>query len=128
MRISDWSSDMCSSDLSADSDESFERRVIRALADIVESPAGALWSIGDNYLPIAAAWNLSPASLSAVDVAAVEGFFKEHDEVWDLTREDEAMAEAPGACRQLLETLRAIPEAWALIPLLHQDRSEEHTS
>ena len=106
----------------ADSDESFERRVIRALADIVESPAGALWSIGDNYLPIAAAWNLSPASLSAVDVAAVEGFFKEHDEVWDLTREDEAMAEAPGACRQLLETLRAIPEAWALIPLLHQDR------
>jgi putative PEP-CTERM system histidine kinase len=106
----------------AKSDESFERRVIRALADIVDCPAGALWSIGDNFLPIAAAWNLSPASLSAVDVAAVEQFFKEHHEVWDLAHEDKAMVGAPEACSQLLGALRGIPGAWAMVPLLHQDR------
>ncbi|MGF1630361.1 MAG: XrtA/PEP-CTERM system histidine kinase PrsK [Kiloniellaceae bacterium] len=107
---------------STESDESFERRVIRALADIVDSPAGALWSVGDNFLPIAAAWNLSPASLSALDTTAAEAFFKEHNQAWDLYDDHGMPAGAPVACEQLLSALRAIPEAWVLVPLLHQDR------
>ena len=106
----------------AESDESFERRVIRALADIVDSPAGALWSVGDNHLPIAAAWNLSPTSLSAVEMASVEDYLKSRDQVLDLTEEDDDIADAPEACARLLEALKAIPGAWVLIPLLHQDR------
>ncbi|MCH8037165.1 MAG: PEP-CTERM system histidine kinase PrsK [Proteobacteria bacterium] len=106
----------------ADSAESFERRVIRALADIVDSPAGALWSVGDNHLPIAAAWNLSPASLTAIDMTAVEDFLKAQDQVRDLTGDDGTAAGAPAAYGQLQAALRAIPEAWVLIPLLHQDR------
>ena len=106
----------------AESDESFERRVIRALADIVDSPAGALWSVGDNHLPIAAAWNLSPTSLSALEMASVEDYLKSRDQVWDLTEDDDDIADAPGACARLLEALKAIPDAWVLIPLLHQHR------
>ncbi len=107
---------------STDSDESFERRVIRALADMVDSPAGTLWSVVDGHLPIAAAWNLSPASITTLDMAAVEGFLKSHDQVLDLTDGNEALANAPEACCALIAALRAIPEAWVLVPLLHQDR------
>ncbi|WP_299616414.1 XrtA/PEP-CTERM system histidine kinase PrsK [Pelagibius sp.] len=106
----------------AESDESFERRVIRALADIVDSPAGALWSVGDNHLPIAAAWNLSPTSLSAVEMASVEDYLKSRDQVLDLADDEDDIADAPEACARLLEALKAIPDAWVLIPLLHQDR------
>ena len=107
---------------SADSAESFERQVIRALADIVDSPAGALWSVGENHLPIAAAWNLSPASLTALDMTAIEDFLKAQDQVRDLTGDDGTLAGAPAAYGQLQAALRAIPEAWVLISLLHQDR------
>ena len=107
---------------SADSAESFERRVIRALADIVDSPAGALWGVGENHLPIAAAWNLSPASLTALDMTAVEDFLKAQNQVQDLTEDDGTVAGAPAAYGQLRAALRAIPEAWVLIPLLHRDR------
>lgn len=106
----------------AESDESFERRVIRALADIVDSPAGALWSVGDNHLPIAAAWNLSPTSLSGLEMASVEDYLKARDQVLDLADEDGDIADAPEACARLLEALKAIPDAWVLIPLLHQHR------
>jgi putative PEP-CTERM system histidine kinase len=107
---------------SADSTESFERQVIRALADIVDSPAGALWSVGENHLPIAAAWNLSPASLTALDMTAIEDFLKAQDQVRDLTGDDGTLAGAPASYGQLQAALQTIPEAWALIPLLHQDR------
>jgi putative PEP-CTERM system histidine kinase len=105
-----------------DTDESFERRVIRALADIVDSPAGALWHVGENHLPIAAAWNLSPASVTALDMAEVEEFLKTHDTVRDLTRNYGDSDEVPAAFDHLLAILRGISDAWALVPLLHQDR------
>ena len=107
---------------SADSDESFEHRVIRALADMVDSPAGALWSVADNYLPIAAAWNISPASLSTVDLPALESFFRENDQVWDLSSDHVTPDGLPADCAPLLAALRATPEAWVLVPLLHQHR------
>lgn len=106
---------------STDSVERFERQIIRALADIVDSPAGALWSVGNNHLPIAAAWNLSPASLTTLDTTGVEDYFKANDQVWDLTDHSTTMADAPKACGQLLAILRGIPEAWVLVPLLHQE-------
>lgn len=106
---------------SSDSVEMFERQIIRALADIVDSPAGALWSVGENHLPIAAAWNLSPASLAALDTSAVADYFKANDKVWDLTDNSVTIANVPEACGELLTALRDNPDAWVLVPLLHQD-------
>lgn len=110
----------------ADGAESFERRVIRALADIVDSPAGALWSVSENHLPIVAAWNLSPASLTALDMAAIENHLKSRDQVRDLTVDNTGdkgeQTTSPAAYGRLMAALRAIPEAWVLVSLLHQDR------
>ena len=106
---------------STDSVERFERQIIRALADIVDSPAGALWSVSENHLPIAAAWNLSPASLATLDTAVVADYFRAHDQVWDLTDNSVTIANVPEACGELLTALRENPAAWVLVPLLHQD-------
>ena len=106
---------------STDNLESFEQQVIRALADIVDSPAGALWDVYDNHLPIAAAWNLAPTSHTNLDMAAIEGYLKSAEKVRNLSSEDDGLAAAPSAYAELVASLRAIPRAWVLIPLLHQE-------
>jgi len=101
----------------ADSTETFDRRIIRALADIVDSPAGALWSVGETHLPIAAGWNVSPASLAGIDVAALVKYFETHDQVREISGPRPFPAEAPAACHSLAAELQRIPQAWVLIPL-----------
>src|SRR3546814_20288537 len=87
MRISDWSSDVCSSDLirrfladhlqqqkfdyrqewrrllqrisAGDRDEPLDLRVVKALADLLDSPAGALWYVEESSLALATTWNRS---------------------------------------------------------------------
>lgn len=105
----------------AGSGEPFDRRIVRALADIVDSPAGALWSVSETHFPIAAGWNVSPASLADLDVPALVDYFEERDQVWEISKPDAFPKEAPEACHELVKTLRAIPDAWVLIPLKHQE-------
>ncbi len=107
---------------STDNLESFEQQVIRALADIVDSPAGALWDTHDDHLQIAAAWNLAPTSLTTPDLAAIEGYLQSAEKVRNLSSQDDNLAAAPLAYAELVASLRAIPGAWVLIPLLHQER------
>src|SRR3546814_8575348 len=76
MRISDWSSDVCSSDL--------DLRVVKALADLLDSPAGALWYVEESSLALATTWNLPVFSLAGSDAAALADFFHAHEEVVDL--------------------------------------------
>src|SRR3546814_7351793 len=80
MRISDWSSDVCSSDLirrfladhlqkqkfdyrqewrrllqrisAGDLEEPLDLRVVKALADLLDSPAGALWYLEGSSLAL----------------------------------------------------------------------------
>jgi len=104
----------------SDSAEPFDRRIVRALADIVDSPAGALWSVSETHLPIAVGWNLSPGSLVDLDVPALTTYFAEPDHVSEITRPDSFPPEAPAACHQLAAALRGIPDAWVLVPLCHQ--------
>ena len=106
----------------ADSGENFERRIIRALADIVDSPAGALWNVSETHFPIAAGWNLSPASLADIDAPTLVSYFEEHARAWELSKTTAFPADAPGACHQLARMLREIPQAWVLVPLRHQER------
>jgi putative PEP-CTERM system histidine kinase len=106
----------------ADSAEPFDRRIVRALADIVDSPAGALWGVSETHFPIATGWNLSPASLADVEVPELVSYFESQDQVREITQPDAFPADAPFACQDLAATLRQIPEAWVLIPLRHQGR------
>ena len=102
--------------------ETFDRRILRALADIVDSPAGALWDLGETHLPIAAGWNLSPASLVDLEVKALAGYFAEQDQVIEISQAAPFPEDAPAACHELAEALRRIPDAWVLVPLCHQGR------
>jgi len=106
----------------SDTAETFDRRILRALADIVDSPAGALWSVGETHLPIAAGWNLSPASLVDLEVKTLANYFAEQDRVVEISRHSPFPEDAPPACHELADALCRIPEAWVLVPLCHQGR------
>lgn len=106
----------------ADSDEPFERRIIRALADIVGSPAGGLWGVSETHLPIAAGWNLSPASLVDVDAPSLVRYFEEDGRVREIAETAAVAPDAPDACKRLAQALREIPHAWVLVPLCHHQR------
>ncbi|MPZ12393.1 MAG: PEP-CTERM system histidine kinase PrsK [Kiloniellaceae bacterium] len=106
----------------ADSAETFDRRVVRALADIVDSPAGALWNVSETHLSIAAGWNVSSGSIVDLEIPPLVSFFGAHDQVWEIGETAALPDDAPSACHDLVAALRRIPDAWVLIPLRHQDR------
>lgn len=96
------------------SGEQLRVRVIRAVADTVDSPAGGLWlSDGDNtaFAPVAA-WNM-PLGALAVGPEFADCF---RDGKWIV--ELNQAAEDP----RIPEALRATPRAWLAVPLSHLGR------
>lgn len=102
---------------------SLEERVIRAVADITDSPGGILLSLGDRgQLELAARWQWATASVpaEALSPEAASGL-EASGYIADL---DELRAGRPGrnpgfdVPAWLLED----PRAWALVPLLHYER------
>lgn len=96
----------------SDQDEELQVRIIRALAEFVDSPAGALWSSsGSVGYRQTAVWKLPfpRESKLASDDRFVIGF---RDGGWIQERSSEAAAEAwPFASRK----------AWLAVPLSHRD-------
>ncbi len=107
--------------LSADSSpQSIQQRSIHALADLVESPAGALWlRQGDRSFRPSARWNM-PA-VNAVEPAdgLLAKFLERTGWVIDLAEH----ASAPEHYRDLSlpEWLASLPGAWLVVPLPSPD-------
>ena len=103
-----------------DAETSLNARVIRAVADITDSPAGLLLTPGeDGQLELAARWQWPTADVPATALPLGHcRFFEQHGYVADLDalRGGRASAEAAAAVPQWL---RDDPRAWALVPLLH---------
>jgi putative PEP-CTERM system histidine kinase len=103
--------------LSADSSpQSIQQRSIHALADLVESPAGALWlAHGDQSFRPSARWNMS--AVNAVEPAdgSLGRFLERTGWVIDLAEH----ASAPERYRELSipEWLVSLPGAWLVVPL-----------
>jgi putative PEP-CTERM system histidine kinase len=102
--------------LAADSSpQGIQQRAINALADLVESPAGALWLKQDASFRPAARWNL-PA-ITAVE--AIDGplgrFLERTGWVIDLGEYASAPERYPDLA--LPEWLIALPGAWLVVPL-----------
>ena len=103
--------------LSADSSpQSIQQRSIHALADLVESPAGALWlRHGDQSFLPSARWNMS--TVNAVEPAdgSLCKFLERSGWVIDLAEH----ASAPGRYSELSlpEWLVSLPGAWLVVPL-----------
>jgi len=105
--------------LSADSSpQSVQQRSVHALADLVESPAGALWLRDEQSFRPSARWNM-PA-VNAVEPAdgSLGKFLEKTGWVVDLAE----YASAPQRYPELTlpEWLVSLPRAWLVVPLPSQ--------
>jgi putative PEP-CTERM system histidine kinase len=102
---------------------SIEERVIRAVADITDSPAGMLLTPGDaGQLELAARWQWKTAEVPAEAMDSIRvRLFENSGYIADL---DELRAGRCGTDTQFKppDWLLSDPRAWALVPLLHYER------
>ena len=102
--------------------EDVTEAVLRAVADIVDSPAGALWFIDDNrfYVPIARVGleNMIPPTLNESDVL-IEFM---SDTGWVVNMDEYRVT--PGKYQGLMmpQWLLEIERAWLLVPLVENEQ------
>lgn len=93
------------------------QRVIRGLADMVESPAGALWlrEFPGGKLTQSARWNLPECAAAEEATGALAGFLE--DSGWVLNLEE--YRHLPGRYQGLTlpSWLAELPNAWLVVPL-----------
>ena len=103
--------------LSADSSpQGIQQRSIHALADLVESPAGALWlTHGDQSFRPSARWNMSAVNAVEPVDGSLGRFLERTGWVIDLAEH----VSAPERYRDLSipEWLVSLPGAWLVVPL-----------
>ncbi|MEM8799093.1 MAG: XrtA/PEP-CTERM system histidine kinase PrsK [Pseudomonadota bacterium] len=106
--------------------EPLNRRIIRAVCDIVDSPGGLLWlpEAGNETASVmlpAERWNFGSASdIVELDVSALRKFLTEKSWVIDLDqmRDDENAYEGI----RLPDAMLANEQCWLLLPLIHKDQ------
>lgn len=97
---------------------SLEARAIRAVADILDSPAGAIWLYQDDRCVLEGAWNMAASSLNEKQSQSLTRFLRETERVIDL---DETLTDHEQYKNLTIpEPLRNIAQAWLIVPLLHQ--------
>jgi len=106
---------------SANDGLSIHQRVLKGIAQIVESPAGALWVRDDNeqYYPVAA-WNINTMNkkVSPNDSNFLK-FLEVHQSVIDI---HEYQKHSKHYEHLLLpEWIMLIPKAWLIVPILHEE-------
>lgn len=92
-------------------------RVIQAIADIVESPGGALWLRQDDRYVVYAAWNMAVSSLRADEATSMVRFLEERQWLIDVVE----VQENPSKYGDLTlpDSLSEMKNAWIIIPLTH---------
>ena len=99
------------------STQSVQERVIVALADLVESPGGALWLKGESRGYVQAArWNLPAAGGVEPADGALATFLVRTGWVADLAEFRDHPSRYPGLA--LPDWLADLPSAWIVVPLL----------
>lgn len=106
-----------------DKSQPLEQRVVQAVADIAESPAGLLLAPDDNGdLVLAARWQWAAADVPAVALSAsAAAFFEKQSFILDL---DDVRSghDFRGESAVVPDWLRDETRAWALVPLIHYER------
>ena len=96
------------------------QNITRAVANLAQSPAGILWSLGENgRFDLDANWQMPPPK-STMDLHPIAGWLRENEWIIDI---DEWKIEPDlyGNLRMPRE-LAEIPGAWLVIPLLFGER------
>ena len=104
-----------------DTSVSSAERSIRALANLVESPGGALWLRDGAQGGFAqqARWNMAPVRVTEPADGSLARFLATSGWVIDL-RQYRAQAARYGSL-QLPDWLRALPSAWLVVPIVLED-------
>ena len=95
---------------------SVHERVILALANLVESPAGALWLVQDGrgYQP-SGRWNMPPINAVEPEDGALSRFLRRTG--WVVNVADQAISPEQYPGLEFPRWLGAIPDAWLIVPL-----------
>ena len=91
-----------------------DERIVKALADLTDSPAGVLLLPQGNGLTVGAGWNIARADLPAA-----------YGESWQLDRVDPATVielDTGEGADAVPPSIRAWDQAWVVVPLPHQQR------
>lgn len=103
----------------ADEEEPLDLRVVKSVADLVDSPAGALWYLEGNSFALATNWNVPATSIIGSDAALLIDFLRDNDEIVDLRKTGgNRGGTAPGP---LPPVLSGIANARFLLPLFHHE-------
>jgi putative PEP-CTERM system histidine kinase len=92
-------------------------RVIQAIADIVESPGGALWLRQDDRYAVYGTWNMAVPSLRADEAASMVQFLEERQWLIDILE----LQKFPEKYGDMVppEALLQLKNAWIIVPLTH---------
>lgn len=97
-------------------------RVVKAVADLTDSPAGLLLVAGEGRLEQAANWNWPDGvQASGDDGAALHAHLAATHRIIELDAVRAAVA-PPGDVAATPAWLRACADAWAIVPLVHFER------
>lgn len=104
----------------SDADVSAAQRSIEALANLVESPAGALWlHDGDAPFRQAARWNLPEIRAAEPAEGSLACFLRATGWVVDLREYRRQAASYPRL--ELPGWMESLPSAWLIVPIIAQD-------
>lgn len=103
----------------SDAEEPLDLRVVKALADLVDSPAGTLWQADGDHFLVAATWNIPAASFSGPEAKTLAEFCCQRGWIIDL----QELAENPEKYDTLVlpSALREIESLRFIVPLAHHD-------
>jgi len=95
-----------------------EERIVKAVADVTDSPAGLLLVAGDGDLGLGAAWNWDGPTPVAVSGEPLAEFLARGDRIIELDTLRAGQA-APAELAAVPQWMLDAPAAWAIVPLVH---------
>ena len=112
--------------LAADADEPtpLPARAIRAIAQVVDSPAGVLWQRREQHLVPVAHWNMAEPEAAAEPVDGGFAALLGGEPGWVIVVEEWRQPKATGGGAQPPEWLLQLPQAWLVVPLQHHNELE----
>lgn len=96
---------------------SLEERVVRGIADVVESPAGGLWYRHAGRFAIACGWNMTLPSLGMTDSWQLEKLLTENEWIVELEEGRDRPEKLEGF--SVPRVFTTVKDAWVIVPLLH---------
>lgn len=106
----------------AETDSPLPERVIRAVADILDSPGGALWHrpLGSDEFVQIAVWNFPTLPVVETPDGGLIRFLETEGQTVDLVAARRGGVGTPAP--ELPEWLASAKQAWLVVPLMHGDR------